>query len=118
MDPDRRGVKLLGKLTGDASDKMELLDAWTLKCSNGAGKFKAAVQAKYEPIESQRIGQIMDNFMYKFKRNPREELMDYDTRFDKEYRTTESRKQPVSSHRSGKPTCTSRRWCYLRKRKH
>ena len=84
MEPERRGVKLLGKLKGDAFDKMELIEPKSLKVFNGVEVFKELIRSKYEPNEHHRVGRIMDKFMYEFCRKTEEEIMDYDTRFDRE----------------------------------
>ena len=67
------------------SKRLNFIDPKDLKVPDGVEMFRGLIKSKYEPIESQRVGQIMDNFMYKFRRNHGEEIMDYDTRFDKEY---------------------------------
>ena len=84
MEPERRGVKLLEKLTGDAFDKLELVDPRTLKTWDGVDKFRQLLWGKYEPMERHRVGRVMDKFLEEFSRRGDEEMMDYNTRFDKE----------------------------------
>jgi len=74
MAPERRGVKLLGKLTGDAFEKMELVNPLDLKFDGGVDKFRELILAKYDPINSQRVGRIMDDFVYHLERKPEEEI--------------------------------------------
>ena len=84
MEPELRGVKLLEKLTGDAFDKLELVDPKTLYRRDGVEQFKKLVWDKYEPMERHRVGRVMDKFLEEFSRKYDEEIMDYNTRFDKE----------------------------------
>ena len=77
-------MKLLEKLTGDAFDKLELVDPWSLYRSDGVDLFKKMVWDKYEPMERHRVGRVMDQFHGKFSRRTDEEIIDYNTRFDEE----------------------------------
>ncbi len=82
MEPDRRGIKLLGRLKGDAFDKMQLTDPYSLKRPDGVQIITDLIAARYEPEEAHRVGQVMDKFMYQFSRKPGEEILNYNIRFD------------------------------------
>lgn len=84
VDPLRRGVKFLAQLEGDAFEKMSLVEPLSLKCRDGVDKLIALILQSYEPLENCRVGRIMDQFMYDFCRMPDEEIMDCNTRFDRE----------------------------------
>ena len=63
MELERRGVKLLGKLTGDAFSKTEMIDPMTLKRPDSVEVFMEHIQRLYQPIENHHVGQVMDYFM-------------------------------------------------------
>ena len=66
--PEKQGVRLLAKLTGEASEKLENVDPESLKVPDGVERFKKYVIDVYEPIEGYRIGKIMDCFLNDFQR--------------------------------------------------
>ena len=86
----RQGPKMLGRLTGDAFEKTELVDPSILKTEEGAQTLINYLKDKYEPIEHRKVGKIMDDFMFSFDRKYEEEIQDYDTRFDKELSRAEA----------------------------
>ena len=42
--------------------------------------FKEFMRAKFEPVETQRVGIAADELLYDFERRYDEEIVDYDTR--------------------------------------
>ena len=50
MDESRRGIKLLGKLKGDAFEKMELVTPEQLRVDDSVKQFVRLIKAKYEPL--------------------------------------------------------------------
>ena len=61
MPKDRRGVKLLARLTGDAFEKLENVNPGDVQDGdNSVEKFKQYVVDAYEPIEDFRTGKVMD----------------------------------------------------------
>jgi hypothetical protein len=73
---NRRGIRLLAGLDGDAFDKMELVMPEELVRSDGVSYFLSLLRAKYEPLENKRIGKVMDDFLFKFDRRNDEEIND------------------------------------------
>ena len=77
----RQGPKLLMKLEGTAFTKLATIKPQDLKVEDGVQKFKDIIRAKFEPVETYRVGKVMDAFLYSFSRKPEEEIADYDDRF-------------------------------------
>ena len=73
----RQGPKLLMKLEGIAFDKLARVQPEDLKVEDGVTKFKAIIRSKFEPVETHRVGKIMDAFLYSFSRKHDEEIADY-----------------------------------------
>eukprot|EP00971_Amphidinium_carterae_P153136 3035488-Amphidinium_carterae.2 len=92
----RRGGKLLERLKGDAFQKAELLDPMELQNDNGVETLLKYLRDKYEPLEAIKIGQLIDDFVEKFKRFPTEEIRDYDSRFETRVRELEERIGPMN----------------------
>ena len=65
-EPERRALRLLESLTGDAFDKLELVDPKSLYQPDGVDYFKKIVWDKYEPMERHRAGRVMDKFFDAF----------------------------------------------------
>ena len=78
------------RLSGDAFYKLELLDPLDFTADDGVERFIAYVKSKYQPIETHRVGEVMDRFIYQFDRKIGEEILDYDTRFARELQEAES----------------------------
>ena len=76
MEPERRGVKLLGRLTGDAFSKTELIDPKSLKTRDSVELFMKHIERLYQPIENHNVGQVMDYFMDEFHRSAEMQIMD------------------------------------------
>ena len=87
---------MLSRLTGDTWEKTEMLDPKSLLRPDGASILIQYLRDKYEPIEHRKIGKIMDEFMYSFDRHRDEEIMDFDTRFDKEIAKAEQAAGTIS----------------------
>eukprot|EP00971_Amphidinium_carterae_P172949 3428437-Amphidinium_carterae.1 len=94
---DRRGGKLLERLKGDAFAKAELLDPLELKNDQGVDILLKYLKEKYEPLEAIKIGQLIDEFVEKFRRFPTEEIRDYDNRFETKVRELEERIGPMNA---------------------
>ena len=60
---EEQAIRLLQRLTGEAFQKLENMDAETLRHPRGVETFKQAIEDVYEPIEDYRIGKIMDDFL-------------------------------------------------------
>ena len=79
----------------------------SLKTTDGVAKFIDLIRKRYEPLENYRVGRIMDQFMYEFTRKPDEEILDYNTRFDRELAEVE--KSAGTLALPGRLICTQRR---------
>ena len=66
VDPNKRGLRLLTKLTGEAFEKLEHVDPKSLVSEDSVQKFKKCVVDVYEHIEDYRVGKIMDTFWMTF----------------------------------------------------
>jgi hypothetical protein len=84
VDPKKRGVRLLAKLTGEAFEKLENVDPKSLMIEDGVEEFKKRIEEVYEPIEDYRVGKIMDHFLYDFYRARDQEIIDYNLAFARE----------------------------------
>ena len=82
-------MRLLENLTGDAFEKVESVDLNSLYQPDGVNCFKKIVWRKYEPMERCRDGRVMIKFFDTFDRKHDEEIMDYNTRFDKQLEQAE-----------------------------
>ena len=82
--PEKRGIRLLAKLTGEAFEKLENVDPESLKFPDGVERFKKYVIDVYEPIEDYRIGKIMDYFLNGFRRKHGQEIIDYNLAWARE----------------------------------
>jgi hypothetical protein len=82
--PERRGIRLLAALEGDAFSKMELVEPASLAVPDSTQKFIELIRQRYEPLEHRRVGKVMDDFLFRFERRFDEEINDFGHRFDKE----------------------------------
>ena len=87
--PNKRGIRLLAVLEGDAFDKMELVEPADLDRADSVAYFISLIRAKYKPLEHRRVGKVMDDFLFRFERRNDEEVNDYSLRFEKELREVE-----------------------------
>ena len=74
--PERRGVRLLARLKGDAFDKLEMVKPMDLRGDDSVANFVRLIKERYEPVEYWRAGKIMDGFMHHFERRSDEEILD------------------------------------------
>ena len=88
--PEERAIKLLERLTEDAFDATETLDIQSLKTPDGVQKLLAFLRNVMEPIENQRVGRLVDEFLYELERNNTEEIREYDVRFRNLCKRTEA----------------------------
>jgi hypothetical protein len=75
---------LLAALKGDAFSKLQLVDAESLRKPDGVVALLGLLREGYEPLAHRKVGQVMDHFLYSFKRGTEEGAMDFSFRFDKE----------------------------------
>merc|ERR1712023_141091 len=81
---EHRALYLLGKLTGDAFEKMESISPSTLKVPEGVELLKGLLIDAYEPIEDYRIGKIMDSFLDDFSRRSSQEVLEFNLCWSRE----------------------------------
>ena len=72
-----RGVRLLGKLSGEAFEKLENIKTKDLRRDDSVEYFKTCITNAYEPVEDYRVGKIMDHFLDEFSRKKGQEIVDY-----------------------------------------
>ena len=89
VEPRKRGIRLLAKLTGEAFDKLENVEPATLLVEDSVDKFKACIVEVYEPIEDYRVGKIMDAFLDEFSRKKDQEIIDYNLAWARELHRAE-----------------------------
>ena len=80
----KRGLKLLGKLEGDAWEHCEVLETKALKNDEGVTTLLNHLRRRFEQIEALRVGRTLDDFLYEFHRHPDEEIREYDGRFQQQ----------------------------------
>lgn len=81
--PEKRGIKLLQQLTGDAFEKLENVEPDSLRHANGVEMLKRLVVDAYEPKEDFRVGKIMDEFLDGFERKRGQQILDYNLCWEK-----------------------------------
>ena len=84
IEPSKRGPRLLGKMSGEAFEKLENVKATSLLVPDGVQKLIDHVEAAYEPVEDYRTGKVMDHFLKEFERTPGQEIVDYNLAWDRE----------------------------------
>ena len=89
VEPKKRGIRLLAKLTGDAFEKLENVSPQSLEYDDGVERFKKCIINVFEPIEDYRVGKIMDGFLEEFFRRRDQELLDYNLAWEKELQKAE-----------------------------
>ena len=82
--PEKQGVRLLAKLTGEAFEKLENVDPESLQFPDGVERFKKYIIEVYEPVKDYRIGKIMDYFLNDFHRKHGQEIIDYNLAWARE----------------------------------
>ena len=81
---EKRGLRLLAKLKGQAFDKLEMIEPEEVTGPWSMETYLQLIKDRFEPMEHRRVGKVMDDFMYKFYRHHDEEISDYNFRFEKE----------------------------------
>jgi len=89
VEPSKRGIRLLAKLTGEAFEKLENVDPKTLLGEDSVERFKKCIIDVYEPIEDYRVGKIMDSFLDDFVRKKDQEIIDYNLAWSRELHRAE-----------------------------
>lgn len=85
----KRAGKLLEQLTGKAFDFTETLDLDLLEHRDGVERLLAFLKSKYRPVQILHIGKTCDELLYGFARQPREEMVEYDNKFQATLRRVE-----------------------------
>ena len=80
--PEERGVRLLGKLSGEAFEKMEHIRTKDFRRPDSVEYFKECITNAYEPVEDYRVGKIMDHFLEDFSRKKGQEIVDFNRAWD------------------------------------
>ena len=86
---EERAIRLLGKLTGEAFEKLDNVEPADLRRTDCIEYFKKLIDDAYEPIEDFRTGRVMDEFLDDFKRQNGQEIVDYNREWDKESKKAE-----------------------------
>ncbi len=66
--PEKRGLRLLQKLKGEAAEKLSNVKAEDLLMPDSVEMLKAAIEKAYYPAEDYKVGATMDEFLHSFSR--------------------------------------------------
>ena len=83
IKPHKQALVLYNSLTGRAWRDAEELDLACLDCDTGVDHFIAWVTNRYLDKEVIKAGRYMSEFFKQFKRQPSQEIRDYNTEFDR-----------------------------------
>ena len=89
LEPWKRAVRLLGRLSGKAFDKLSNIERKSLLVDDGVTRFKNFIEDAYEPVEDYRVGKVMDHFLDDFSRKSGQDIVDYNLSWENELRKAE-----------------------------